>query len=154
MGLSSGQARLLSITARLTDNEYRSQTLSNARMRLANASNQARIDYQDALKSNRLVYNSFDTNGNPVSTTLTPNVLYQYQPMKNQYTLVNSVGQVLVTSSDAKNYEKSENLAEFLDKYDLTKSVTTKTWAQNPEYKTYLNNYNSSLRLIYNYQLF
>lgn len=35
MGLSSSQARLLSITARLTSNEYESQQISNAKIRLA-----------------------------------------------------------------------------------------------------------------------
>ena len=31
MGMSAGQARLLSITARLTDNELRSQTITNSK---------------------------------------------------------------------------------------------------------------------------
>ena len=41
MGISASQARLLSITARLTSNEYESQQISNAKMRLATQSEQA-----------------------------------------------------------------------------------------------------------------
>ena len=35
MGLSASQARLLSITARLSDNELHSQQIANSRVRLA-----------------------------------------------------------------------------------------------------------------------
>ena len=42
MGMSSSQARLLSITARLTDNEYHSQRLTNEKMKLSNITDDAR----------------------------------------------------------------------------------------------------------------
>ena len=61
MGLASGQARLLSITARLTDNEYRSQRLTNARLNLSSISEEARVDYQEALNSNKFVYVAYNS---------------------------------------------------------------------------------------------
>ena len=38
MGMSAGQARLLSITAKLTDNELRSQMITNSKLRLSDKS--------------------------------------------------------------------------------------------------------------------
>ena len=39
--MAASQARLLSITARLTDNELRSQTITNSKLRLAEKSSEA-----------------------------------------------------------------------------------------------------------------
>ena len=122
MGLSASQARLLSITARLTDNEYHSQQIANAKMRLAAKGTEARQEYQDALNSSVLVYNGFDKQGNSTTTVFTPNVIYQYQPLKNQYALINNSGQILVNNTDAKNFEETNTLGEFLARYD---AVTT-----------------------------
>ncbi len=105
MGLSSSQARLLSITARLTDNEYRTQRLTNARLKLTDISDAARVQYQNALDSNKFVYTAFDSTGANVKTDLTPAVLYQYQPSKNQYAIVNQAGNIMVSSIDAKTLQ-------------------------------------------------
>ena len=51
MGMSATQARLLTITGRLTDNEMRSQTITNAKLRLAQKSSEASQTYMDALSS-------------------------------------------------------------------------------------------------------
>ena len=66
MGLSSN-ARLLSLTARITSNEYEAQKISNARMRLSNQSQEVSRDYINALNSQKLVFMSYDAYGN--STT-------------------------------------------------------------------------------------
>ena len=124
MGLSASQARLLSVTARLTDNEYHSQQIANAKMRLAAKGTEARQEYQNALSSKVLVYNSFDTYGNSVTTPFTPNVIYMYQPMKNQYALVNNSDQILVSHTDAKNFEETNTLGEFLERYGVLEKAT------------------------------
>ena len=79
MGLSSSQARLLSITARLTDNEYRTQRLTNARLKLTDISDAARVQYQNALDSDKFMFIAYDSTGTNVKYDLTPSVLYQYQ---------------------------------------------------------------------------
>ncbi len=123
MGLSSSQARLLSITARLTDNEYRTQSLTNARLKLTDISDAARVQYQNALNSNKFVYMSYNENGSGVKIDLTPTVLYQYQPCKNQYSLVNNANKILVSSTDAKNFKETDNLAEFLKRYGCFEEI-------------------------------
>ena len=134
MGLSASQARLLSVTARLTDNEYHSQQIANAKMRLAAKGTEARQEYQDALSSKVLVYNGFDTYGNSVTTPFTPNVIYTYQPMKNQYALVNNSDQILVSHTDAKNFEETNTLGEFLERYGVLE--TTESVGDNESEQT------------------
>ena len=132
MGLASSQARLLSITARLTDNEYRTQRLTNARLKLTDISNAARTQYQDALQSQQFQYMTYDASGDSTNIAFTPAVAWQYQPCKNQYAIVNQAGNIMVSSIDAKNFRETDNLAEFLKRYDCleTFEVTTKTIKQ------------------------
>lgn len=130
MGLSSN-ARLLSITARLTSNEYESQQISNAKMRLATQSEEASTEYISALNTQQLLYSTYDAKGNAISTTLTANTLYQYNDLKNQYILTNASGKALITNEDATNFEASNNLNEFLKKYGIEKEWKSSTLEEN-----------------------
>lgn len=133
MGISASQARLLTITARLTSNEYESQQISNAKMRLATQSEQASNEYIAALNIRQLQFVTYDAQGSAVTEDLTANALYQYSDMKNQYALLNSHGQMLVSTLDAKNFEKSSNLTEFLALYGIEKTYRTESLAKNAE---------------------
>lgn len=136
MGLSASQAKLLSITARISDNELRSQTITAAKMSLANRSTAASRDYVNALNSTELTYRTYDLDGNKTYVDLTGAQLSQYAPLKNQYALVNNKGQVLVSELDAGNYETSNTLNEFLEKYGVQAIPTGETMAvENPEYQ-------------------
>lgn len=139
MGISASQARLLTITARLTSNEYESQQISNAKMRLATQSEQASSEYIAALNSKKIMFTTYDNSGTATSEDLTPNALYQYADMKNQYALVNASGQMLISQSDAYNFEKSDNLDEFLAAYGITKEYKTTTLQANVEKLAELN---------------
>ena len=124
MGMSASQARLLSITARLTNNEFRAQTATNAKLRLAEETVDATAEYNDALNSKKLVFMNYDDNGEAAHIDLTPVILSSYEPLKNQYNIVNASGQALVTARDSKNFENSETLIDFLGKYNLTYDIT------------------------------
>ena len=139
MGLSSSQARLLSITARLTDNEYKSQRITNAKMQLSNLGFEAQKDYSDALQAQKLEYTNFNSASTLTREDLTPAIIYNYQPYKNQYALINTGNQILVSRTDAVNFEETNNLAEFLDRYGLLENVSYTTMEPNPEYSNYLN---------------
>lgn len=138
MGLSSN-ARLLSITARLTSNEYESQQVSNAKMRLATKSQEASDEYIAALNSTNYSFVSFDSEGNSINVPLTAAVLYQYGDSKNQYLLANAAGQALVSGEDAYNYKTSKNLEEFLAKYGVTSNY------RSNRLEEFANNLNASL---------
>lgn len=153
MGLSSSQARLLSITARITDNEYKSQQIANQRIKLSDISNNARKEYNDALNSNTFVYVAYNNYGGYVQTSLSPAALYEYQPSKNQYALTNTAGKVLVDNKDAKNFRETDTLAEFLKRYDCLDSVSetkkyirrTPVEKENPKYIAEVEKYKKAL---------
>ncbi len=119
MGLSASQARLLSITKRINNNELESEMISNAKMRLSTKSTVANEKYINALDSTKLDYVSYDDNGIQDRISLTFNAINQYTPLKNQYALFNTSGQMYVNPKDANNFKDSANLYEFLDKYGL-----------------------------------
>ena len=131
MGLSASQARLLTITARLTSNEYESQQISNAKMRLATQSEAASQEYIKALNTTQLQLMTYDAQGSAITTPLTANALYQYSDLKNQYALVNTSGQVLISNGDAQNFENSQNLDEFLACYGITKEFKSPALEEN-----------------------
>ena len=133
MGISASQARLLSITARLTSNEYESQQISNAKMRLATKSEQASNEYIAALNTRQLQFVTYDAQGQAITEALTANALYQYSDMKNQYALLNANGQAMVSTPDAKNFEKAASLTEFLALYGVEKTYKTESLAKNAQ---------------------
>ena len=110
MGLSASQARLLSITARLSDNELHSQQIANSKVRLADQTQEASREYINALDSQKLVYTTYDAKGNATTIDFTPAVMYQYAPLKNQYALINNANQIMVSNIDAENFLKTISL--------------------------------------------
>ena len=146
MGMSAGQARLLSITAKLTDNELRSQMLTNSKLRLADKSTEASSKYMDALNSQQLMYTSYDGSGNKISQALTANTILSFADMKNQYAMVNTSGQILVSSTDIKNFESSETMSDFISKYgvgfvDNQEYIKKLTNIFGDNYESFLNGY-------------
>lgn len=146
MGLSASQARLLSITSRISDNELRSQTITTAKTSLANETTAASAAYMDALNATELNYSFYDANGTKISMPLTGAVMYEYSELKNQYGIINQHGQILVSERDAANYENSANVAEFLQKYGFENSfeqttTTTITTVDNDGYTEAMEEY-------------
>lgn len=131
MGMSAAQGRLLSITARLTSNEYESQQISNAKMRLSTQSEEASAEYIAALNSQQLQYVTYDAKGNQTTQKLSVGAMYQYNDMKNQYIVSNSAGQALISGEDAEKFQNANNLDEFLQLYGLKKQWKTSTLEEN-----------------------
>ena len=147
MGMSASQARLLSITARLTNNEFKSQLITNSKLRLATETDKVTQKYMDALDSQMLMFCNYDDNGASSKVQLTPAILHEYAPMKNQYALINNAGKMLVTSKDAENYETTGNLNDFLAKYGLVEKSNAQLVFES-EYANYvaqMNDYNTAL---------
>ena len=135
MGLAASQAKLLSITSRLSDNELRSQTITAAKMALANQSSEASRKYINSLNATEFNYRTYDADGQKVYVPLTGSQLTTYGPLKNQYAMINTAGQVLLSERDATNYENSETLNDFLQCYGITPIDTGRTrTVTNPEY--------------------
>ena len=76
MGMSASQARLLSITSRMNDIEFKSQQVANTKIRLADDSERVANDYTKALNKQKLTFTSYTT-GRAQKTNLTINTLTQ-----------------------------------------------------------------------------
>lgn len=125
MGMSASQARLLTITARLADNELRSQTINNAKMRLSTQSSQASDNYINALNEANMVFSNYDLTGTSQSQILTYNALTSYSSYNNQYGLVSSAGQLLVSESEAAMFKAADgNVNAYLKAHGLEYTTT------------------------------
>ena len=63
MGMSSSQARLLSLTARMHDIERKAQKVQAEKLRLANESDRVYDEYIAALDAKKLQYKAIGANG-------------------------------------------------------------------------------------------
>ena len=63
MGMSSSQARLLTLTARMHDIEYKAQRIEAQKLQLANDSRHAYEDYLVALDAKKVQYRSINSDG-------------------------------------------------------------------------------------------
>lgn len=144
MGLAASQARLLSITSRMADNELRSQLINNAKMRLTTESSKVSDEYIAALNKTQLMMSNYNMLGEKQYQDLTFNSLTAYSPQNNQYGLVNKSGELLVSELDTARYEEAfkkasedkeieegdteaynaKALEEFLKSYGLEKTTT------------------------------
>lgn len=125
MGMAASQARLLTITARLADNELRSQTINNAKMRLATQSSQASQNYINALNNATLKFSNYDSAGNALIQDLSYNALTAYSSYNTQYGLVNSANQILVSEAEAEMFASSKgSLDAYLKKHGLEYTTT------------------------------
>lgn len=124
MGMAAGQARLLSITTRMSDNELRAQLINNDKMRLATKSAQVSEAYTTALNNAQMMFTNYDADNKTSYQELTYNSLTAYNPYNNQYAISNSSGQVLVSEKDATNFKNANgDLNTFLTSYGLKYST-------------------------------
>lgn len=130
MGLAASQARLLSITSRISDNELRAQLINNQKMRLSSESSQVSENYINALNKTNLVFANYDENDNAQNVPLTFNNLTAFNQYNNQYGLTNAAGNILISETEAKKYQASlgaaDPQAEFLRQHGI--EYTTSYW--------------------------
>lgn len=107
MGMAAGQARLLSITARLSDNEASGQALSYSKQRLADETEQLNTEYLAALSATKLTvltgFNGTIANYSDISYNLMTG--YNTVACGRQYIITNAKGKILVTDKQAKAFE-------------------------------------------------
>ncbi len=125
MGMAAGQARLLSITSRMSDNELRAQIINNNKMRLATQSSQVSEAYVTALNEAQMMFTNYDKDNNTSYQRLTYNALTSYNPYNNQYIVTNASGNVLLLEADAVNYKNANgDVKKFLQSYGLEYTTT------------------------------
>lgn len=91
MGLSSSQARLLSLTSRMHDIEYKAQKLEAQKLQMANESTHVYQEYENALNATKIQYKSIAADGSANFLDATYNSLCTYnQSCMSQYALVDT----------------------------------------------------------------
>lgn len=123
MGMAAGQARLLSITARLTDNENMGQSLSYSKQRLADETEQVTAEYTAALEATKLTvltgFNGSVANYTDISYGLMTG--FNTVACGKHYVVANAKGEILVTDKQAKAFEKGNgDLNVFLAQFGYT----------------------------------
>ncbi len=134
MGMSASQARLLSITARMTDNENTGQDISYSKIRLADKMDQLNEDYLKALQATKLTVLTGFQDSEEVYTDISYGLMTGYNTVAagKQYVVTNNEGHVLVTDQIAQAYEAGNgDLNVFLAKLgysqadiDITKNTS------------------------------
>ena len=137
MGMSSSQARLLSLTARQHNIELKTQRLQADKLRMANESDYAYKTYLNALnatKTNALITLEDGTIGD---TLLTANKIFTYDTLSKQYSLKTQDGKTLVSSTQNNAYKSTASLSEFLNHFGLISDVeyTVPNIIKNPDYE-------------------
>jgi hypothetical protein len=119
MGMTASQARLLSITARLSDNEHCGQSVSYSKQRLADQTDYIQAEYNDALNKTKLTVLTGFTGADPQYTDVSYNLMTGINMMENnkQYVITDVKGRVLVTPEIARAFEGAKgNYNMFLAK--------------------------------------
>ncbi len=137
MGMSSSQARLLTLTGRLHSIEYKAQKIEAEKLRLANDSSKAYETYLDALEQTKFVAGKIGEDGSIGYIDLTASAIYEYGVLPKQYSLnVIDNNKALIPASISENYKNTNTLSEFLEAYGLATTFTQNiiTDIPNPEY--------------------
>lgn len=99
MGLSSSQARLLSLTGRMHDIEYKAQKLEAQKLQMANESRRAYEEYENALEASIIQLKQIGTDGQDYFINATYNNM-----IDNDYR-IGFAEKVKVTQATADNYQ-------------------------------------------------
>ena len=133
MGLAAGQARLLSITARLTDNEQNGQALSFAKQRLADETDQINKAYNEALSSTKLTVLTGFNGAEPQYEDISYGLMTGYNTVAagKQYVVTDAKGKILVNDKLAKAFKDGNgDFNYFLAHVDDVTSGQTVNYSQ------------------------
>ena len=125
MGMAASQARLLSITARLTNNENSGQSISYSKQRLADQTQQITNEYNEALNTTKLTVLTGFNGADATYTDISYDTMTNKQMAANtkQYVVTDTKGRILVTEDIANAYKQSAgNYNQFLAKLRYSQS--------------------------------
>ena len=142
MGMSSSQARLLTLTARMHDIEYRAQRLEAQKLQLANQSNRVYDNYLNTLEANKIQYKLLQQDGTVTYRDASMNILqngvipgYSDEHSHDILFLQSQNGKIMVTPAVAEQFNLSENNLN-MPMDDYITLVTGKEKSELPVYRT------------------
>ena len=129
MGMSSSQARLLSITARINDVEFKSQSIANTKIRLADESEAASKAYTDALNQSKLTFTTWSAPGQEGQTVKVDLSISNLRTYMQDYKLYDKNGNDITNDSAYDNideyalYQMIESGEFYLAKFNETENA-------------------------------
>ena len=146
MGMSSSQARLLTLTARLHSIEHKAQKLEAEKLRLANDSSRVYDEYLDRLEATKIQYSLLGADGVMTYKDATLNAMengvtdWAGETSKNILFLQNQEGKILVTPAVAAKYglvggEETRDLDTFVHDTTGKNKTARPIYRQEPVYR-------------------
>ena len=138
MGMSSSQARMLTLTARLHQVEFGVARLQDYKLQMARESSRVYSDYLNALDATKNVAYVLQSDGTMGEIPLTAAAIYTYGTLDDQYSLTTADGKTLIPESLHEIYSSTSTLCEYLDALGLMTTYTGSTYktVSNPEYES------------------
>ena len=141
MGLSSSQARLLHLTGRMHQIEYKAQKLEAQKLQLANESSRVYEEYENALDSTKIQYKSLNPDGSVTFRDATMNAMQNgiignwNGETSNEILFLQGLdGKVLITPAVAQKYGLTSTATETRDMDTFIEQTTGKTKSERPTY--------------------
>lgn len=108
MGMAASQARLLSITSRLSDNEFNAQGIMRTKMQNSKETDKLSEDYRRSLDSTKMIGQAYTEDGLK-NLDLSYNLVAgnAKMPLQTQYAVTNSNGQLIIPASTGTKYNKA-----------------------------------------------
>jgi len=126
MGMSASQSRLLTLTGRMSDLEYKAQGITNSKLRLSVQTQDVARAYSDALNKEKLSVLTGSNGGTSTYADLDYATLCGADsPLLSQYGLSTSNGAILVSKDIADKFAKSATLNDFLIANGAASTTTT-----------------------------
>ena len=127
MGLAASQARLLSLTARMHDIEYKAQKLEAQKLQMANKSQQVYAEYEDALNRTKVQYKTIGADGSASYKDATlKDVVVATGEAKSDYIAHNiATNQMYCTKAQIEAYENAAKATATDGKYSVVVGYET-----------------------------
>ena len=139
MGMAASQARLLSLTARIHDVEYKAQSIQNAKIQLATQSDQVYKDYLEALDATTLTFKDIDGNRIPANFSNIRGINAIKPGNKDSYALLDDSGFLIVEQDEFDMYNNCKNKSP--SAFALAMIIGDDSANSTISYETLINNF-------------
>lgn len=129
MGLSASQARLLSVTARLSNSELQAQQIMNSKIRLSSESEYINQQYLEAMDAKKLQVSEFEKGGfvnkdvtyDQMTKLFTPNAMTGEDEavISTPFRITDINGKIVIKANIAKAFESATDKDKFIEALKL-----------------------------------
>src|SRR5574344_3041850 len=149
MGMAASQARLLSITARLSNSEFQIQEMLNQKLNITDQSDLITKEYEQSLQNKKMVMNITTTSGvDQVDLSYKELTKYNQSSPDNLFIVTDTSGKVVITADMLKSYQ-SYQLYKVQEEFKAGRNQVQESFVSYPgaatAYSTYMSGINNLL---------